>query len=269
MSVTEPPVSAAEALLADGTAVLVRVVEAGDRAAVLDLHEHGMSEESRRMRFLGTSRRAAGMVADRLCGPGRAKVLALGACQEDADRPLRALLDGPGRRHLPVAAVLLDQEVPVQYRTCADGGQLPSYSDPAAAARALAHARYGAGWLAEPPSAPVAPPAADTAGARRRVDAFLAAHPGGGWLDPRCTRVPRAPSASASAARPGHGSATGTSAPASASGRPAWCSSPWPHPAAPLLLGRAGPAPRQPIRTRSTARANHSRAAVSSWRRLP
>ncbi|WP_431682631.1 GNAT family N-acetyltransferase [Kitasatospora sp. KL5] len=107
--------------------------------------------------------------------------------QEDADRPLHALLDGPGRRHLPVAAVLLDQEVPVQYRTCADGGRLPSYADPAAAARALAHARDRARWLAEPPSAPASPQAGDTAGARRLVDVFLAAHPDGGWLDPETT----------------------------------------------------------------------------------
>ncbi|MEV7179060.1 GNAT family N-acetyltransferase [Kitasatospora sp. NPDC093679] len=107
--------------------------------------------------------------------------------QHDADRPLHALLDGPGRRQLPVAAVLLDQEVPVRYRTCADGGLLPSYTDPAAAARALAHARDRARWLAEPPSAPAAPPAADTAGARGLVDAYLAARPDGGWLDPETT----------------------------------------------------------------------------------
>ncbi|MEV8098528.1 GNAT family N-acetyltransferase [Kitasatospora sp. NPDC085879] len=117
--------------------------------------------------------------------------------QDDADQPLHALLHGPGRRHLPVAAVLLDQEVPVQYRTCADGGRLPSYADPAAAARALAHARDRARWLAEPPSAPAAPPAADTDRARRLIDAFLTTHPDGGWLDPEtaadlldCYRLP-------------------------------------------------------------------------------
>ncbi|MFB7667728.1 GNAT family N-acetyltransferase [Kitasatospora sp. NPDC056138] len=104
------------------------------------------------------------------------------------DDPVRALLDGPARRRVPVAAVLLGQEVPVRYLTCSDGGRIPSYSDPQAAARALAHARDRAHWLTEPPSPEAAPPpGCDPRSARHLVEAFLAANPDGGWLDPALT----------------------------------------------------------------------------------
>ncbi|WP_395298220.1 GNAT family N-acetyltransferase [Kitasatospora hibisci] len=101
--------------------------------------------------------------------------------------PVYALLEGPARRRVPVVAVLLDQQVPVRYRTCADGGALPTYSDSVAAARALAHARDRARWLAEPPSAPAGAPGCDRRTARSLVDGYLTAHPGGGWLDPLST----------------------------------------------------------------------------------
>ncbi|WP_331741477.1 GNAT family N-acetyltransferase [Kitasatospora sp. NBC_00085] len=101
--------------------------------------------------------------------------------------PVRALLDGPARRRIPVAAVLLDQQVPVRYLTCADGGLLPVYCDTVAAARALAHARDRARWLAEPFAAEADAPGCDPKAARSMVDAYLAANPDGGWLDPVST----------------------------------------------------------------------------------
>ncbi|MFJ9841286.1 GNAT family N-acetyltransferase [Kitasatospora sp. NPDC101155] len=105
--------------------------------------------------------------------------------------PVRALLEGPARRPVPIAAVLLDQQVPVRYRGCADGGSLPAYSDTLSAARALAHARDRARWLAEPPPEPAAlsagAPDCDRRTARSLVDGYLTAHPEGGWLDPLST----------------------------------------------------------------------------------
>ncbi|MFJ9608406.1 GNAT family N-acetyltransferase [Kitasatospora sp. NPDC101176] len=101
--------------------------------------------------------------------------------------PVYALLEGPARRRIPIAAVLLDQQVPVCYRTCADGGVLPVYSDSVAAARALGHARDRARWLAEPASAEADPPDCDRRTAGSLVDRYLAVHPEGGWLDPLST----------------------------------------------------------------------------------
>ncbi|MEV7186389.1 bifunctional GNAT family N-acetyltransferase/acetate--CoA ligase family protein [Kitasatospora sp. NPDC093102] len=110
---------------------------------------------------------------------------ALGATS--AQDPVRALLEGPARRRVPIAAVLLDQQVPVRYRTCADGGVLPAYSDTLAAARALGHARDRARRLAEAPSAPAGAPDCDRRTARSLIDGHLTAHPDGGWLDPLST----------------------------------------------------------------------------------
>ncbi|MER5635548.1 GNAT family N-acetyltransferase [Kitasatospora sp. NPDC002227] len=103
------------------------------------------------------------------------------------DGPVRALLEGPARRRVPIAAVLLDQQVPVRYLTCADGGALPVYSDTVAAAQAFAHARDRARWLAEPAPVPVDAPGCDRRTARSLVDGWLTAHPEGGWLDPLST----------------------------------------------------------------------------------
>ncbi|MEU9044643.1 MULTISPECIES: GNAT family N-acetyltransferase [unclassified Kitasatospora] len=100
---------------------------------------------------------------------------------------VRVLLDGRGRRRLPIAAVVLSQEVPVRYLDCADGGRIPAYAEPQAAARALAHARDRARRLAEPPGAEVTVPDCDPDSARLIVDGFLATHPEGGWLDPALT----------------------------------------------------------------------------------
>ncbi|MFF3110943.1 GNAT family N-acetyltransferase [Kitasatospora sp. NPDC057904] len=101
--------------------------------------------------------------------------------------PAHALLEGPARRRVPIAAVLLDQQVPVRLRDCAFGGALPVYSDAVAAARALGHARERARRLAEPSSAPADAPDCDRRTARSLVDGYLTAHPEGGWLDPLST----------------------------------------------------------------------------------
>ncbi|WP_345285159.1 acetate--CoA ligase family protein [Kitasatospora albolonga] len=118
---------------------------------------------------------------------------------------LRTLLDGPARRRVPVTAVMLSQEIPTRCRPCADGGQLPSYADPTAAARALAHALDRARWLAEPPGVEARAADCDPDAARQLVADFLAAEPDGGWLDPArtarllsCYRLPLTPSVLAS-----------------------------------------------------------------------
>ncbi|MFG2823323.1 GNAT family N-acetyltransferase [Kitasatospora sp. NPDC048365] len=80
-TVRRPPGSAA--LLSDGTTVTIRPIAPADRRAVLALHAERMSDESRRLRFLGASRRAAGLTADRLCGPAREDGFALGAWAAD------------------------------------------------------------------------------------------------------------------------------------------------------------------------------------------
>ncbi|MFE0464374.1 GNAT family N-acetyltransferase [Kitasatospora sp. NPDC058965] len=101
--------------------------------------------------------------------------------------PVQTLLAGPAVRRIPVVAVLADQDVPVRYLPCADGGQLPAFADPVAAARALAHARDRARWLAEPVAAPAVADTADPVAAQHLAAAYLAAHPDGGWLDPADT----------------------------------------------------------------------------------
>ncbi|MEU6239221.1 acetate--CoA ligase family protein, partial [Kitasatospora sp. NPDC047058] len=106
---------------------------------------------------------------------------------DPAHDPVRALLEGPGRRRIPIVAVLPDQEVPVRYLNGADGHPLPVYADTASAARALAHARDRARWLAEPAGEEADAPGCDARTARSLVNGFLATTPEGGWLDPVST----------------------------------------------------------------------------------
>ncbi|MFE1318668.1 GNAT family N-acetyltransferase [Kitasatospora phosalacinea] len=114
-----------------------------------------------------------------------------------AREPLRALLDGRGRRRLPVVLVRIDQQVPVAYLTAGDGGQVPSYADPRSAACALARARERARLLTRPAAPEAVLRGCDPAAARRLVDGFLTERPNGGWLDPartadllECYRLP-------------------------------------------------------------------------------
>ncbi|MGY5052192.1 bifunctional acetate--CoA ligase family protein/GNAT family N-acetyltransferase [Streptomyces sp. 900105755] len=114
------------------------------------------------------------------------------------DDLIRALTWAPGRRTKPVAAVRLEQDLPVKLLPALDDGTIPSYAEPQAAARALAHAARRAAWLARPAGTVPALDDVDTLRARALSDAYLTAHPDGGWLDPRtcaellaCYRIPQ------------------------------------------------------------------------------
>ncbi|MER5199962.1 bifunctional acetate--CoA ligase family protein/GNAT family N-acetyltransferase [Streptomyces sp. NPDC002755] len=116
------------------------------------------------------------------------------------DDLVRAVTAAPGRRARPVLAVRLEQDRSVRLLPAADGGTIPSYAEPQAAARALAHAAERAAWLARPSG--VVPDLDDieTARARTVVAEYLAGHPDGGWLDPHtcadllaCYSVPQIP----------------------------------------------------------------------------
>lgn len=112
---------------------------------------------------------------------------------------VKALTHAPERRSRTIAAVLLDQDVPVRLLS-SDTGRVPAYADPQAAARALAHAAERARWLARPPGTVPAPEGIDTARGRAVADRFLTRHPDGAWLDPRtcaelldCYGIPQSP----------------------------------------------------------------------------
>ncbi|MET8224523.1 GNAT family N-acetyltransferase [Streptomyces sp. NPDC005301] len=116
------------------------------------------------------------------------------------DDLVRALARALPRRERPVLAVRLEQDLPVRLLPAADSGAIPSFADPLAAARSLAHAVARAAWLARP--AGVVPDLDDveTVRARTVVEEYLTAHPDGGWLDPRtcadllaCYAVPQIP----------------------------------------------------------------------------
>ncbi|MFJ2766770.1 GNAT family N-acetyltransferase [Streptomyces sp. NPDC087300] len=113
---------------------------------------------------------------------------------------VRALTGAPGRRSRTVAAARLDQALPVRLLSAAGGGSIPSYADPAAAARALAHAARRAQWLARPPGTVPDLAGVETRRAHAVADTWLTAHPEGGWLDPRacaellaCYDIPQLP----------------------------------------------------------------------------
>ncbi|WP_128381352.1 bifunctional GNAT family N-acetyltransferase/acetate--CoA ligase family protein [Streptomyces cavernae] len=101
------------------------------------------------------------------------------------DDLVRAVTGGPALRTKPVAVVRLEQDLPVRLLPAADGGAIPSYAEPQAAARALGHAARRAAWLSRPAGTIPDLADVDTARAHQVVDNHLAAHPDGGWLDPR------------------------------------------------------------------------------------
>ncbi|MFD8565440.1 GNAT family N-acetyltransferase [Streptomyces sp. NPDC059639] len=116
------------------------------------------------------------------------------------DDLVRSLTRAPGR-HRPrtVAAVLLDQPEPVRLLP-ADAGHIPSYADPQAAARALAHAVTRARRLARPDGTVPELDGIDSGRAHDLVAQWLADHDGGGRLDPRtcsalldCYGIPQLP----------------------------------------------------------------------------
>ncbi|MFF7829899.1 GNAT family N-acetyltransferase [Streptomyces rochei] len=112
----------------------------------------------------------------------------------------RAVTQGPGRRRIPVVLVRLEQDVPVRLLPAGEGGAIPSYAEPHAAARALAHAARRTAWLARPPGTRRTPDGIDTRRAHALADGWLTAHPDGGWLGPRtcaellkCYGIPQSP----------------------------------------------------------------------------
>ncbi|MEV8015850.1 GNAT family N-acetyltransferase [Streptomyces sp. NPDC086554] len=113
---------------------------------------------------------------------------------------VRALTGGPARRTRTVAAVRLDQALPVRLLPATGGGSLPAYADPQAAARALAHSVRRAQWLARPPGTVPALAGVETQHAHAVAETWLARHPEGGCLDPRacaellaCYGIPQLP----------------------------------------------------------------------------
>ncbi len=54
------------------------------------------------------------------------------------DDLVRAVTEGPGRRERPVAVDESQQDLPVKLLPARQGGAVPSYAEPVAAARALA-----------------------------------------------------------------------------------------------------------------------------------
>lgn len=116
------------------------------------------------------------------------------------DNLVKSLTEGPGRRARPVAAIRLEQDLPVTLLPATGGGAIPSYAEPQAAARALAHAARRAAWLSRPPGTIPDLAEVDTARAHRVAETFLAENPDGGWLDPRtcanllsCYGIPQLP----------------------------------------------------------------------------
>ncbi len=100
------------------------------------------------------------------------------------DDPARALVPPSGTRARPLAAVLLDQDVPVRLLR---GGTaaVPAYAEPSSAARALAHAVSYAHWRAEPLGTVPALEDVDGETATTLVADFLSRHPEGGWAGPQ------------------------------------------------------------------------------------
>lgn len=99
------------------------------------------------------------------------------------DDPARALVPPSGTRARPVAAVRLDQDVPVRLLH-GGGATVPAYAEPSSAARALTHAVSYAHWRAEPLGTVPALEGVDSEAAAALVTDFLDRNPEGGWADP-------------------------------------------------------------------------------------
>ncbi|MFI2435908.1 GNAT family N-acetyltransferase [Streptomyces sp. NPDC018693] len=116
------------------------------------------------------------------------------------DDLVRAVTETAARRVKPVVVVRLEQALPVELLPAAESGTIPSYAEPQAAARALAHAARRAAWLDRPAGTVPDLDGVDTERAQRVVETYLDAHPDGGWLDPRmcaelldCYGIPQLP----------------------------------------------------------------------------
>lgn len=87
-------------------------------------------------------------------------------------------------RHKPVVAVRVDQGASVRTVAAGEAGKVPSYADVTDAVVALAHAADYGEWRKRPRGHVPDLPGLDVAAARAVVADHLAAHPGGGWMDP-------------------------------------------------------------------------------------
>ncbi len=104
---------------------------------------------------------------------------------------------------LPVPFVMVDmgQEVGLSAHTAATGMRpIPTYLDPSAAIRAVAHVAAYSSWRTRDPGSVVAVSGTDRDTAQQTVDGYLADHPEGGWLEwadldaiARSYRLPVAP----------------------------------------------------------------------------
>ncbi|MFI6010143.1 GNAT family N-acetyltransferase [Streptomyces sp. NPDC051243] len=101
------------------------------------------------------------------------------------DDLVRAITGAPGRHPKPIVAVRLEQGLPVELLPAVEDSTIPSYAEPHAAARALAHAARRTAWLARPAGTVPDLDGVETQRAHAVVDAYLDRHPDGGWLDPR------------------------------------------------------------------------------------
>jgi acyl-CoA synthetase (NDP forming)/GNAT superfamily N-acetyltransferase len=95
-----------------------------------------------------------------------------------------AITNTPDLHGKPLLAVQLAQAEAVVALRCGPRGIVPSFVDAGLAARALGHAQRYARWREQPAGAVIHPGDVDTDRARGLVQAFLAEHPKGGWLDP-------------------------------------------------------------------------------------
>ncbi|MGC0328000.1 acyl-CoA synthetase (NDP forming)/L-amino acid N-acyltransferase YncA [Streptomyces sp. SAI-170] len=116
------------------------------------------------------------------------------------DDLVRALTSRRAQRAKPIAAVRLEQDTAVTLLPTGDGGTIPSYAEPQAVARALAHAARRAAWLGRPVGTVPELDGIDTEHAHEIAETYLAAQPDGGWLDPRtcaellnCYGIPQIP----------------------------------------------------------------------------
>ncbi|MFJ9007805.1 GNAT family N-acetyltransferase [Streptomyces canus] len=116
------------------------------------------------------------------------------------DDLVKAVTGRPGHHPKPVLVVRLEQALPVELLPRTGGGTVPAYAEPGSAARALAHAAHRAAWLARPAGTRPDLDGVDTSRAHAVVETYLAAHPDGGWLDPRtcnellgCYGIPQLP----------------------------------------------------------------------------
>ncbi|MER6283149.1 bifunctional acetate--CoA ligase family protein/GNAT family N-acetyltransferase [Streptomyces sviceus] len=116
------------------------------------------------------------------------------------DDLVKAVTARPGQLPKPVLVVRLEQALPVELLARSDGGTVPAYAEPQAAARALAHAAHRAAWLARPAGTFAQLDGIDTDRAHAVVEDYLAVQPDGGWLDPRtcaellgCYGIPQLP----------------------------------------------------------------------------